>query len=74
MVPTSNLDPKSKWSLIELLNRFPMTKIIATHDLELVRASCQRTIIMDEGKIAADGRTENILDDIMPLKAHGLAH
>ena len=71
--PTSNLDPRSKWSLIELLNRLPITKIIATHDLELVRASCQRTIIMDEGKIAADGKTESILDDITLLKAHGLA-
>jgi cobalt/nickel transport system ATP-binding protein len=72
--PTSNLDPRSKWSLIELLNKLPTTKIIATHDLELVRASCQRTIVMDEGKVAADGRAENILNDIRLLKAHGLAH
>jgi cobalt/nickel transport system ATP-binding protein len=72
--PTSNLDPRSKWSLVELLNQLPITKIIATHDLELVRALCHRTVVMDEGKIAADGKTENILDDIHLLKAHGLAH
>ncbi len=71
--PTSNLDPRSKWSLIELLKQLPMTKIIATHDLELVRALCQRTVMMDEGKIVADGHTEAILNDLPLLKAHGLA-
>jgi cobalt/nickel transport system ATP-binding protein len=72
--PTSNLDPRSKWSLIELLKQFPMTKIIATHDLELVRALCRRTVVMDEGRIVTDGNTEDILEDISLLKAHGLAH
>jgi cobalt/nickel transport system ATP-binding protein len=72
--PTSNLDPRSKWSLIELLKQLPVTKIIATHDLELVRALCGRTVVMDEGKVVADGNTEGILDDITLLKAHGLAH
>jgi len=72
--PTSNLDPRSKWSLIELLKQLPMTKIIATHDLELVEALCGRIVVMDEGKIVADGNTEDILDDITLLKAHGLAH
>ncbi len=71
--PTSNLDPRSKWSLVDLLKQFPMTKIIATHDLELVRALCQRTVVMDEGKVVADGDTEVILGDIPLLKCHGLA-
>jgi cobalt/nickel transport system ATP-binding protein len=71
--PTSNLDPRSKWSLIELLKRLPVTKIIATHDLDLVRALCQRTVVMDEGKIVTDDNTEAILDDISLLKEHGLA-
>ncbi|HEX7363862.1 MAG TPA: ABC transporter ATP-binding protein [Dehalococcoidia bacterium] len=71
--PTSNLDPRSKWSLVELLKKLLMTKIIATHDLELVRALCNRTVVMDEGKIVADKSTKSILDDIVLLQAHGLA-
>jgi len=71
--PTSNLDPRSKWSLVELLKQFPMTKIIATHDLELVNALCHRTVVMDEGKVVTDGDTEVILGDIPLLKCHGLA-
>lgn len=71
--PTSNLDPRSKWSLIKLLRQLPKTKIVAAHDLELVKALCQRTIVLDGGKIVADDRTETILSDISLLRAHGLA-
>ena len=71
--PTANLDPGSKWSLIGLLKRLPMTKIVASHDLGLVQALCQRTIILDQGKVIVDGATEHILADIPLLVAHGLA-
>jgi cobalt/nickel transport system ATP-binding protein len=71
--PTSDLDPRSKWSLTELLKGLPMTKIIAAHDLEIVKALCQRTLLLDEGKVIADGPTEDILSDIPLLEAHGLA-
>jgi cobalt/nickel transport system ATP-binding protein len=71
--PSSNLDPRSKWSLIELLRQLPKTKIVATHDLELVKALCQRTIIMDAGKVVAEGDTTSIINDVSLLKAHGLA-
>ena len=50
-----------------------MTKIIATHDLELVSALCHRTVVMYEGKVVADGGTEAILGDNPLLKEHGLA-
>src|SRR4030042_5766125 len=69
--PTSNLDPRGKWSLIELLKQLPMTKIIATHDLELVSALCHRTVVMYEGKVVADGGTEAILGDNPLLKEYG---
>jgi cobalt/nickel transport system ATP-binding protein len=71
--PTSNLDPRGKWSLIKLLRQLPKTKIVAAHDLELVNALCQRTIVLDGGKLVADDRTETILSDISLLRAHGLA-
>jgi len=71
--PTANLDPGSKWSLIELLKRLSMTKIIATHDLELVQALCQRVIVFDKGRIITDGTTNHILADKPLLVAHGLA-
>jgi cobalt/nickel transport system ATP-binding protein len=71
--PTSNLDPRSKWALIELLKGLPVTKIIATHDLELVRVLCQRTVVLDRGKVVADGKTDDILRDVGLLRMHGLA-
>jgi len=71
--PTSNLDPRSKWSLIGLLKRLPMTKIVASHDLELVKALCPRTIVLDHGQVIADGATSHILADTPLLRAHGLA-
>ncbi len=71
--PTSNLDPRSKWSLIGLLKRLPMTKIVASHDLELVKVLCPRTIVLDHGQVIADGATNHILADIPLLRAHGLA-
>lgn len=71
--PTSNLDPRSKWDLIALLKGLPMTRIIASHDLELVRTLCQRVIILDRGQVVAEGSTEQILSDVLLLKNHGLA-
>ena len=71
--PTSNLDPRSKWSLITLLKGLPMTRIIASHDLELVRTLCQRVIVLDRGQVVAGGSTEQILTDVQLLKNHGLA-
>ena len=49
-----------------------MTKMVAAHDLELVRALCQRTVVLDKGEIVTDGSSEKILDDIPLLMAHGL--
>jgi len=71
--PTSNLDPGSKWSLIGLLKRLPGTKIVASHDLELVQALCPRAIILDQGQVIADGTTDRILADKSLLAAHRLA-
>lgn len=71
--PASNLDPRGKWDLIEVLAQLTMTKVIASHDLELVRALCQRTILLDEGRVVADDTTDRLLRDEALLEAHGLA-
>jgi cobalt/nickel transport system ATP-binding protein len=71
--PTSSLDPRGKWALIELLRNLPVTKIIASHDLDLVACLCDRVVILDEGIIVADGKAGQILADKELLKTHGLA-
>lgn len=59
--PASNLDPKSRRQLINLLKGFAHTKIIASHDLDLILDVCERCIIIKDGRIAADGPAEEIL-------------
>ena len=49
-----------------------MTRIITNHDLEILKALYRRTIILDEGRVTADGPTEDILSDIPLLQVHGL--
>jgi cobalt/nickel transport system ATP-binding protein len=70
--PTSSLDPRSKWNFMELLRGLKMTKIIASHDLEMVQALCERAIILDKGQIVADGPADRILADRALLTRHGL--
>ncbi len=70
--PSSNLDPQSRRNLINLLTTFTHTKIIATHDLDLVLDVCERTIILQQGRIAADGPTVELLQDVALLEASHL--
>lgn len=70
--PTAGLDPRARRSLIQLLRALPQTMLIATHDLRMVEELLPRTIIMDGGRIVADGATEGILRDESLLTAHGL--
>jgi cobalt/nickel transport system ATP-binding protein len=70
--PTSGLDPRGRRELIALLRRIPATKLIATHDLELVVELCPRSIILDGGRVIADGATEELLADESLMLAHGL--
>ena len=61
--PSSNLDPKTRRQLIELLKSFEHSLIVATHDLDLVLDLCPRTLVLKEGRIAADGPTREIMQD-----------
>lgn len=70
--PTSNLDPRGQRELAELFLRLDQTLIVATHDLPFARHVCSRAILLDQGRVAADGPTEGILDDHPLLETHGL--
>ncbi len=70
--PTSNLDPVGKWSLINLLKKLPVTKIVASHDIEMLRALCRRIIVLNHGRVTAEGSTESVLSDKQLLAANGL--
>jgi len=61
--PSAGLDPRARRKLIELLKTFRHSKIIATHDLDLVLDICERTIIINQGKVEADGPTVEIFQD-----------
>ena len=70
--PTSALDPKARRRVIELLNSFKHTKIITSHDLDLVLETCKRVIVVENGKISADGASTEILTDRNLLDSCGL--
>lgn len=70
--PSAGLDPRSRRSLINFLKELPITMLVSTHDLRMVQDLFPRMVIMDEGKIAADGLTTELLQDEKLLTAHGL--
>lgn len=71
--PSAGLDPRARRELIHLLEQLPQTLLIATHDLNLAQRLCPRMILLDGGRVVADGKTEQLLADEGLLAAHGLA-
>ena len=70
--PSAALDPKNRKNLINILNSIKGIKVIASHDLDLIFDTCDRTILISNGKIIKDGNTENILSDKKLLEENGL--
>ena len=70
--PTSNLDPRARRQTIDLLRGFDHTMLLATHDMEMVLDLCPRTIVLHDGRIAADDATAVIFRDSALLDACGL--
>jgi cobalt/nickel transport system ATP-binding protein len=70
--PTSDLDPRARRELKDLLRNLPVAQIIATHDLELVVEICPRAVILDAGAVVAEGPTASLLNDEALMLAHGL--
>jgi cobalt/nickel transport system ATP-binding protein len=70
--PSIALDPRNRRNLIHILNSLDKLKIITSHDLDMILDTCERTILMSEGKIIRDGDTREILSDKELLEANGL--
>jgi cobalt/nickel transport system ATP-binding protein len=70
--PSSNLDPKSRRQLIDILTDLPVTKLVVTHDLPVVYELCERALILAEGRVVADGPVEDVLLDEALLSAYDL--
>jgi cobalt/nickel transport system ATP-binding protein len=70
--PSMFLDPRGRRELIGLLNGLGGTKLIASHDLEMILATCSRVLVLDGGKVTADGAARAVLADAAVMEAHGL--
>ena len=70
--PTANLDPRGRRRFIALIRALPATKLIATHDLEMALETCGRVVLLDAGRVVANGLARNVLGDPNLLDAHGL--
>ena len=68
--PSTALDPCNRRTVINTINRLPQTKLIASHDLDMILDICQRVILLSHGRIAADGDTNIILRDKELLEAN----
>lgn len=68
--PSTALDPVNRRTVINTINSLTQTKLIASHDLDMILDTCQRVILLSHGKIAADGQTGDILRNKTLLEAN----
>lgn len=70
--PSTDLDPRHRQDLINVLKRLSITKIIATHDLDLVLEVCSKVVLLDNGKLTAAGNVLEIFNNRKLLEEHNL--
>ena len=70
--PSSNLDPQARREFAEILGRLPQTLVMVTHDLPYAWQLCDRAVIVDHGRVVADGAIAEVLRDADLLAAHHL--
>ena len=68
--PSTALDPVNRRTVINTIRALPQTKLIASHDLDMILDTCQRVILLSRGRIVADGPAEEILFDKALLEAN----
>ena len=68
--PSTALDPVNRRRVISTINSRKETKLIASHDLDMILDTCQRVILLNHGSIVADGEAETILRDQALLEAN----
>lgn len=70
--PSASLDPRARRGIIGLLNSLPMTKLIASHDLDLVWEVCSRVIVLKDGRVEAEGDARELLSNQELMERCGL--
>ncbi|HUU10599.1 MAG TPA: ABC transporter ATP-binding protein [Phycisphaerae bacterium] len=70
--PSASLDPRGRRRLIALLSGLSNTLLLIGHDLDMILEVCDRTVVMDAGRVVADGPSRQVLADRALLEAHGL--
>jgi cobalt/nickel transport system ATP-binding protein len=70
--PSSNLDPAARRELADILAGLDVTLLMITHDLPYALQLCERSLLMDDGRIVADGKTRDLLGNAELMSAHRL--
>jgi len=70
--PTSDLDPRGRRELQAILTALPVTRLLSSHNLEFVLETCDRVLLLDEGRLCADGPARRVLADTALMQQHGL--